>query len=1023
MSTFKKLLALTLALAMVLSVSAFAGNYTDSTYADADKINEDCEDAVELMYALDIMVGDGKNFNPESTVTRAEMAKMIYVVLNYGDDDKAANYTGAKIFSDVAAGAWYEGYVNYMATTKLVQGRPDGTFGPMDPVTCAEAAKMLLTAIGYSAADRGYTGAEWANNVLSDAAIVGLLEDYNYNTNTYAPRQWVAVMMENALWAYTYATVRPVSFNGLLTSSALEKYNEATWVTMGQKYYKLNTFTGYLYATEDAYIDQAAAKWNSDDNVIGLTTTADDDCAIFYNSSNGYIEVDNPGLGYMDLGQKYRVIYKNNGSVYSCKATGDSEVADAIAYEITVDTARATNKNDANNKYVFTIGDMEAKFNSSNIKAITVNNKVDFDNDKDIIVDTDDGDKYAKGGYSVDELKAVAGDKSADLYRAIDKDGDGDIDYMIIVEYTYAYVNKVGEHKSYGEYFTAELDNEVTYKPAGYTGDKWYLDDVVNTDDEIEKGNFIKVNYNLDNAAYDVEVLAVEDEVTYEKRSTKGVHTLGGEEYVIADKAFDEAADELVSGNLKDAMTIVVDGEFIVYAEPVDSDYTDLADVNAQLVLVTEVYSDVYDVPGYTRNYIEYLTIDGELHEEVRYHDSKAADADYGVTFDKIADMLKKDQRLFALREKDGKVYLLDLYTDKDNSQEILDYSSSLLDGFREETGKLDTEDNEFGNDYIENENVFFMSWHTSSGIKFGVKTLDELGEGVDAAAYIQGLYETKRSYDNYLAGHLHFDLELEQASGYLYTTSGDAYDVDDDEWYLMDVVFDDGEAEGDIMIGSVDNGARGIHAGCTDKTNCNLTDNDKACSYAISEKNYVFANALYSYTYDLDNGDKVYNLTLVDDKDTVSEAGSRIDATYGNGGFSELKDDEAGSDYELVNIYTADNGNEMIVADHALGREKLEMASSYVIAMKKVVLDRDETQTDNSDDLYFSIDTEISFIDLATLEANDSDDSELAFDIYNGESDDTYEYYSDYRYVLNTSGNVKMLYVITYAVEIEAQD
>ena len=670
---------------------------------------------------------------------------------------------------------------------------------------------------------------------------------------------------------------------------------------------------------------------------------------------------------------------------------------------------------------------MEAKFNSSNIKAITVNNKVDFDNDKDIIVDTDDGDKYAKGGYSVDELKAVAGDKSADLYRAIDKDGDGDIDYMIIVEYTYAYVNKVGEHKSYGEYFTAELDNEVTYKPAGYSNDggKWYLDDVVNTDDEIEKGNFIKVNYNLDNAAYDVEVLAVEDEVTYEKRSTKGVHTLGGEEYVIADKAFDEAAAELVSGNLKDAMTIVVDGEFIVYAEPVDSDYTDLADVNAQLVMVTAAYKDDYSNSSYDRKYIEYMTIDGELHEEVRYLDGKDTadtDDDANVNYDEIAGYLAKNQRLFALREKDGKVYLIKL--DADNAQDILDYSSSLLDGYRETTDTLDTDDNEFGNDYVENENEFFVSYVDEDGdLNFTVSTIDELGEGVDKNAFIQGLYETKRSYDIYLAGHLYLpNLELDQATGYLYTTSGDAYDVDDDEWYLMDVVFDDGEAEGDIMIGSVDNGARGIHAGCTDKTNCNLTDNDKACSYAISEKNYVFANALYSYTYDLDNGDKVYNLTLVDDKDTVSEAGSRIDATYGNGGFSELKDDEAGSDYELVNIYTADNGDEMIVADHELGREKLEMASSYVIAMKKVVLDRDETQTDESDDLYFSIDTEISFIDFATLEANDSDDSELPFDIYNGESDDTYEYYSDYRYVLNTSGTVKMLYVITYAVEIEAQ-
>ena len=112
MSTIKKLLALTLALAMVLSVSAFAG-FSGSSYKDAASINGDCEDAIELLYALDIMTGDDKgNFNPEATITRAEVAKMIYVILNYGDDDKAVNYTGANIFSDVVKGAWYEGYVN-----------------------------------------------------------------------------------------------------------------------------------------------------------------------------------------------------------------------------------------------------------------------------------------------------------------------------------------------------------------------------------------------------------------------------------------------------------------------------------------------------------------------------------------------------------------------------------------------------------------------------------------------------------------------------------------------------------------------------------------------------------------------------------------------------------------------------------------------------------------------------------------------------------------------------------------------
>ena len=92
MSMIKKLIALTLALAMVLSVSAFAG-YKADTYADANKINADCESAVELMYALGIMTGNEKGeFMPEKSVTRAEMAKIIYVVLNYGSDDKAANY-------------------------------------------------------------------------------------------------------------------------------------------------------------------------------------------------------------------------------------------------------------------------------------------------------------------------------------------------------------------------------------------------------------------------------------------------------------------------------------------------------------------------------------------------------------------------------------------------------------------------------------------------------------------------------------------------------------------------------------------------------------------------------------------------------------------------------------------------------------------------------------------------------------------------------------------------------------------
>ena len=324
MSTFKKLLALTLALAMVLSVSAFAG-YKADTYKDAAGIDEDCEDAIELLYALDIMKGDANgNFNPTATITRAEVAKMIYVILNYGKDDKAVNYTGAKLFSDVAAGAWYEGYVNYAATTKLVQGRGNGTFGPNDPVTTAEAAKMLLTAIGYSAEARGYVGAGWDKQVLSDAAIIGLLDGYNYSTTTYAPRQWVAVMFKNALTdALTYGTIAPVIFNGLLTGSTLPVYAEE-YPTMGAKYFGLYKFAGVIVANE--YADLYGAKSLSTDNTQ-ICYKVDNKLVknTFKNWSTDLTEIDEYRWGYaVEDGTKDLVVYVGGEEENTTFSTGEA---------------------------------------------------------------------------------------------------------------------------------------------------------------------------------------------------------------------------------------------------------------------------------------------------------------------------------------------------------------------------------------------------------------------------------------------------------------------------------------------------------------------------------------------------------------------------------------------------------------------------------------------------------------------------------------------------------------------------
>ena len=148
MRTLKKVLALTVVLATLFSLTAFA-------FSDADQINEACVNEVNLLAALNVMVGDTDGaFRPNDTISRAEAAKMIYVVRNGGNDDKAAGWTGgAQVFADVPAGAWYEGYVNYCASLGIIAGF-NGEFRPNDPVTGVELAKMLLVAIGY----KGYEG-------------------------------------------------------------------------------------------------------------------------------------------------------------------------------------------------------------------------------------------------------------------------------------------------------------------------------------------------------------------------------------------------------------------------------------------------------------------------------------------------------------------------------------------------------------------------------------------------------------------------------------------------------------------------------------------------------------------------------------------------------------------------------------------------------------------------------------------------------------------------------------------------
>lgn len=96
-------------------------------------------------------------FHPRQEINRAEFLTMLIGALR---DDYVENANGSSSFSDVPVNAWYGDVVAYAQKNEIVFGRPDGTFGPTEPITRSEASIMTARALGLSTdnvPDAGYT--------------------------------------------------------------------------------------------------------------------------------------------------------------------------------------------------------------------------------------------------------------------------------------------------------------------------------------------------------------------------------------------------------------------------------------------------------------------------------------------------------------------------------------------------------------------------------------------------------------------------------------------------------------------------------------------------------------------------------------------------------------------------------------------------------------------------------------------------------------------------------------------------
>ena len=191
MRNLKRALSLALATVMTLGlmvVGTGAVGYTDVT-------SEDNQEAIEVLQAVGIMTGvTDDEFNPDGVVTRNQMAVIMSQLLNLDYD----YYRGINPFTDVPA--WAAPYVAACVAEGVTAGIGGGLYGGENNVTAAQAALMIMKALGYFQY-QGDFNPDWQVATVRQASYIGLFNGVDANAEQALTRGQVAQLVLNGLEA------------------------------------------------------------------------------------------------------------------------------------------------------------------------------------------------------------------------------------------------------------------------------------------------------------------------------------------------------------------------------------------------------------------------------------------------------------------------------------------------------------------------------------------------------------------------------------------------------------------------------------------------------------------------------------------------------------------------------------------------------------------------------------------------------------------------------------------------------
>ena len=454
-------------------------------------------DVVDTLVSLGVIEGfeDG-SFQPNGTVTRAQMAKMIYV-LRTGNSDASAYNDDKTTFTDIN-GHWARGYIKYCQSLGIIAGKSSTIFAPNASVTAQEAAKMLLVTLGYDAQKAGLVGSGWASKTNALADENGLLDDVNTSFTAACPRQYAAQLIYNAIDAKTVVW-RDDAYTNQTAAGTDNK-------TIGEKYMGLNTAEGVMasFQKEDGKSTYTMDLTNiSKKNSVEATKNNKFDDLTFTKIAKDFTALKN---------QKVKVLYKGTDEVYGVFALAEDNTSIAAVlgqFDKDTDTRIKYNGNKYNVKSGAVVKVDDKTLATTTTTKNDKNESVSTSTPVSVATFVDNGKTYNKGMAKAFDTKAIS------------NDGSSKINALTVETFAVAKVSYVGkDYINLTDVFYSKNGALTTTSGVKYATAKLKSDDAIYPSD-LAKDDYVIVTPEANSVENDKVTVSKLNTVTGKVTSTK----------------------------------------------------------------------------------------------------------------------------------------------------------------------------------------------------------------------------------------------------------------------------------------------------------------------------------------------------------------------------------------------------------------------------------------------------------------------------------------------------------------------